>query len=879
MNRLLTAALLSLSVVPVWAGDRMEASEMPAYGQWRSSMIGGGGYIQNVVLTADPKRLYSYVDVGGFYRSDDAGRHWRMMHGNLPNKQGKTEVRGLLADPRNPDRILVACGSSWASEPMGVFASDDGGRTLKPVLSTWYGGNADSRWDGFVLDRDPKNPDVIITATFGSGLHRSADNGATWTSSPGTDGFFFTDIRFDRHDPSRAYACALQWKGWLGGKQQALKPGFFTSSDGGKAWQKISDASPREIVQDPKLPRLYGIFDGGASIRISDDGGKTWADLHDGLAINPEAAMKGHTNRFRYNAMAAGPDFVLIADTVGTFYRLPSGGKTWEKIAREGINYRGWFGANKGMFGQALGSITVDPRDPDHWFFTDWFSIYETTDAGKHWTLQMDGVEVTVIHTICQDPSDPGRVHMGMADDGYFQSENGGASFDSYKVSGNTKDVALSPKLPARVYAAATATWEWYSNQVFVSIDGGKKWQRSPMTGLPDMKTARCNWIAVNPEDPYDVYLTVSGELKPNGGGPYRSSDGGKTWTWAGGGLPQNAEFYTADIWNAGRKIAAGPGGTVMTFSRSAGLFRYDVTAQSWNRVADAGGAIGIVADPFTKGRFLVTGDSGVTVISDNGAKVDRTLTTRATHIAADQAKPGRFAVSVHDGVMLSTDGGTTWTMLDTALPHPLASNPLGFAGERLVAGSGGSGVFWIPLSPEGQKPIAAKPLAPVPAVRAGAAPVGEPLRLSFDAAPGTDLPAGWNTPWVGQGKVIAVRDTQIGHNGKASIRIQTDAPGSYGTVSQPVRGTTPFTLHGFGKIEGQVEECLVAVQCFDAEGKQVAWVHVANLAGAKDWEGFSADVSLGANVRTANLVFTIRGTGKAWLSDLRADAPTPVFP
>lgn len=35
------------------------------------------------------------------------------------------------------------------------------------------------------------------------------------------------------------------------------------------------------------------------------------------------------------------------------------------------------------LFGGALDSITVDPRDANHWFITDFFAIYQTHDAGK----------------------------------------------------------------------------------------------------------------------------------------------------------------------------------------------------------------------------------------------------------------------------------------------------------------------------------------------------------------------------------------------------------------------------------------------------------------------------------------------------------------
>jgi hypothetical protein len=46
---------------------------------------------------------------------------------------------------------------------------------------------------------------------------------------------------------------------------------------------------------------------------------------------------------------------------------------------------------------------------------------------------------------------------------------------------------------------------------------------------------------------------------------------------------------------------------------------------------------------------------------------------------------------------MLSTDAGENWTALDKNLPYRLY-NKVGFAGNRLLAGTGGSGMFWLDL-------------------------------------------------------------------------------------------------------------------------------------------------------------------------------------
>ena len=46
---------------------------------WKVLPMFGGGYVQNVIpCPSNPDRFYSYVDVGGPYRSDDRCRTWNI---------------------------------------------------------------------------------------------------------------------------------------------------------------------------------------------------------------------------------------------------------------------------------------------------------------------------------------------------------------------------------------------------------------------------------------------------------------------------------------------------------------------------------------------------------------------------------------------------------------------------------------------------------------------------------------------------------------------------------------------------------------------------------------------------------------------------------
>jgi len=388
------AALLLQTVI----GGTVEAEGIAP---WRSSVIGGGGWIQNVVIApSDPQRLYAYVDVGGVFRSDDGGRVWRMIHHRLGNRR----VRSLSVDPREANRLILVNGSpTWVQ---GAWVSEDGGETWRQTLRALFEGNGADRAAGFLLARSPVNPDLILAASVDSGVYRSVDNGESWEPIEGTEHRYPADIRFDLFEPHRVYLACLLWQ-W---KDRRRAPAFYRSEDEGRTFVKLSDRAPTEMVQCPAEPgRLYAIFD-YAEIRVSEDGGETWREASEGLPLNPQRAREP-VSEHRFSALAAGPDFLLTASTRGTFYRKNAGEAVWQRVPREGVEQKvagePWFNAPErraasdfDFFGAALGSITVCVNNPQRWFFTDWAGIYETTDGGRHWTLRVDGVEVTVVHDL-----------------------------------------------------------------------------------------------------------------------------------------------------------------------------------------------------------------------------------------------------------------------------------------------------------------------------------------------------------------------------------------------------------------------------------------------------------------------------------------------
>ena len=852
-----------------------KTAEAPAlYGAWRSAQIGGGGYVQNVISTRAPGVFYAYVDVGGVYRSDDGGKRWRMIHGGLPASSLAYYMRDLSVNPTNENDVVIATGDQWTSGG-GFFRTLDGGKTWKKTGEAQFYGNENGRWMGAALARDASNPKRIWGASQGGGVWQSLDGGATWKLL-GLEGVWCVDVDVDRSNSNRLLVSAQSNKVWRGQTQVEIAGGFYLSQDGGATWKKLLDDGPTEIVQDASDAKIfYGIFE-SRLVRRSRDGGLTWQDFSDGLPISDKDQREEYNSTASFNALASGPDFLVVGANKGVFYRLDKGQTKWRKIEREGAteNYEGrpWFARMEPgkwqHFGAALASITIDPRNPKRWFFTDWFAIYRSEDAGKHWDLSMDGVEVTVLHTLLPDPSDAGAVHLGMADNGYFLSLDGGASFDKPNSFSNCKSLAIAPVLPARVYGTGDrGNGQWRASQLWVSTDRGQSWTRSPMLGLPDMDAHSCNSVAVAPDDPFTVYLGVSKEIGA-GGGVYKSSDGGKSWAIFSAGLPDGQAIFAHNIFGIGQEIAAQTNGQLAAISRD-GRAVYAFDGQTWKQTKKFENAPMSVAAGAPGTFFVAVRNEGVFRSLDGGQSWENVWKGDAAHVATDPARPTRLAVGVSDGVIWSDDNGNSWRRADPNLPFR-AAPVVAISDERLYAGTFGSGAFWMPLSARGQKVLAARPLA-----QTLASAQMKPLELvkNGDMNAGAETPAGWGL-WTGGGAPKLSRDTTTFQASGASLRLD-GGEGAYGAASQGLALTKkPFVVSGYLKTTPGIEESNVAIRVVDDKGKQIEWIPLFSGPVA-DWTRWEKTVTLPQNAAGANLTTTIKGAGSLWLDEIQtAGAP-----
>ncbi|MHB8095027.1 MAG: WD40/YVTN/BNR-like repeat-containing protein [Candidatus Aminicenantales bacterium] len=205
-------------------------------------------------------------------------------------------------------------------------------------------------------------------------------------------------------------------------------------------------------------------------------------------------------------------------------------------------------------------------------------------------------------------PGDPNIIYVAHAAAGLFKSTNGGTTFEPVFENGGTLSVgaiALSPGNPEIVYIGTgegkPRNSTSFGDGIYKSPDGGRTWKNM---GLTD--TERFSRIVVDPRNPDIVFAAAMGhEWGPNKErGVFRSIDGGKSWTnvlyvnetTGASDLcldPGNPNIIFAGMYDYLRQPwhfrSGGPGG---------GLYRSSDGGDSWTRLSDPSLANGLPSGP-----------------------------------------------------------------------------------------------------------------------------------------------------------------------------------------------------------------------------------------------------------------------------------------
>jgi uncharacterized protein (TIGR03437 family) len=449
--------------------------------------------------------------------------------------------------------------------------------------------------------------------------------------------------------------------------------GVNMSTDGGRTWFASNlgiharlgpsgDAIPIFCLTiDPHNPDVIWVgTQGTRSLFKSSDGGKTWVQKDKGISEPVDTAFRGITVDPR------NPSVIYAAAEVptergvghigkrsqlvgGVVYRSSNGGESWVPI---------WRGNNLARY------VLLDPRNADVIYIStgifdreardsdavrDWpggHGIVKSTDGGRTWRdlNERNGLLNRYVGSLFMHPSNPDLLLAAAgsnpysAGSGVYLSTDGGERWErtlgTWEVGPGEWEIMTAVEFalsdPSIAYAAGPRGF-------YRSRDGGRTWtamaggsKEDGSYGPPGVRVGFPIDLQVDPRNPDRVFINNYA------GGNFLSEDGGRSWVVA------NQGYTGAQVPDLA--VAAGRYETLLAIAKS-GIFRSDDAGGHWEGLHSPLFAM----DPWYTG-------------------------------AVDPRDPQRLLVSEqHNGrVYRSRNGGRDWAMV---FDHPGAdtSKPVAF--------------------------------------------------------------------------------------------------------------------------------------------------------------------------------------------------------
>ena len=354
---------------------------------------------------------------GGIYKSTDNGKTWRQLTGGLPDNIIQAN---LAIAPSNSKRLFASVA---LSPGLVIYRSDDAGETWTRVTTDPRPAGRIGGGDLAVIRVDPKNPDIVYSASVVS--WKSVDGGKTWTAFRGAPGG--DDYQNVWVNPNNGNVIML-------GSDQ----GAVITVNGGKTWSSWYNqptAQMYHVNADNAFPyRLCSGQQESGSACVSsrgNDGEITFRDWHPVAAeeygyvvpdpLDPDIVYGGKLTRYDRRTGQAqnimpkpfrGADFRVVRTqpivfspldphtmyfAANTLWKTRDGGNSWEQVSpdltRKAFDvpetigkYRSQPTAQATQRG-VIYAVAPPPLDVNLiWAGTDDGLIHRTTDGGKNWT-------------------------------------------------------------------------------------------------------------------------------------------------------------------------------------------------------------------------------------------------------------------------------------------------------------------------------------------------------------------------------------------------------------------------------------------------------------------------------------------------------------
>jgi photosystem II stability/assembly factor-like uncharacterized protein len=321
------------------------------------------------------------------------------------------------------------------------------------------------------------------------------------------------------------------------------------------------------------------------------------------------------------DAVDTDPLTLYIGAAGGGIWRSKDGGTTFRSVFDEHI--------------QSIGALEVDPKNPQ----TIW------AGTGESWTRN--------------------SVSIG---DGVYKSTDGGDSWTRMGLADSERiaRIQASPADAGTAWVCATGHL-WNANEergVFKTTDGGKTWKKVLYVNAD----TGCSDLDVDPQDARILYAGMwqfrrtpsSFSSGGPGGGLWKSTDGGETWSKAESGLPAGTKGRIA--------VAVAPSRPNVVYAlveaKETALYRSDDTGASWQKMNSS---FNVQARPFYFARIVVDPTDFNTIFKPG---LSLTVSTDGGKTFNSSFGPGGGGVhgdhhalwidpKNHNHMFLGTDGGT----------------------------------------------------------------------------------------------------------------------------------------------------------------------------------------------------------------------------